>query len=93
MKTTTAAIPGCTHTQERMTEWCQQGACPICLTAALGMANDARADLEQRVKELEKDKARLDWLSLDHLEGSCLRDLLPWRDNLRSAIDAAKKGE
>ena len=99
MKTTTVAIPGCAHTQERMTEWCQQGACPICLTAALGMANDARAELEQRVKELEKDKARLDWLNLQRVEvhygdglGEHFIQPLIHKYTIRQAIDA-KKGE
>lgn len=31
-------IDGCGHQVERMTEWADNGACPICLTAEIGLA-------------------------------------------------------
>lgn len=37
-------IKGCFHTLERMTAWCNEGACPICKTAEAGM-------LRQRLSE------------------------------------------
>lgn len=32
-------IEGCRHPLERMTEWANNGGCPICLTAELASAN------------------------------------------------------
>lgn len=38
-------IAGCNHTLPRMAEWADEGGCPICLTASLGMSNDEIARL------------------------------------------------
>lgn len=46
-------IEGCNHTQERMVKWCQQGACPVCLTAGLGIANE-----KLQFTEKERDAAQ-----------------------------------
>ena len=66
--------------------------------------SDARADLEQRVKELEKDKARLDWLAsinnadrLYSLDGGFMitddYGAGEVYSTIRQAIDAAMKEE
>ncbi len=39
-------IEGCQHTRERMIEWIDEGACPICLTAGAGM-NKERAEVAE----------------------------------------------
>lgn len=36
-------IPGCQHPKPRMIEWINEGACPICLTAASGMKDEYMA--------------------------------------------------
>ena len=33
-------IDGCQHTRRRMNEWIDESACPICLTATLGVRNN-----------------------------------------------------
>lgn len=44
-------IKECRHQLERMAEWCDEGACPICQTAGLGMMNDA---FERECKDIDK---------------------------------------
>lgn len=56
-------IEGCRHQIERMTEWANNGACPICLTAELGMANKRIAALENGITAF-LDSSRHD----DHAE-------------------------
>ena len=71
--------------------------------------SDARSDLEQRVKELEKDKARLDWIQSNATELCCSStgqwsalqpmglaepaELIGKGNSIRQAIDVAMKGE
>lgn len=38
-------IEGCRHTLPRMLEWADNGACPVCLTASLGVAKEHIASL------------------------------------------------
>ena len=64
--------------------------------------SDARADLEQRVNELEKDKARLDWIQSNATElERCLRwihddvEFSHYGEQLRvkNRIESVLKGE
>jgi len=64
--------------------------------------SDARSDLEQRVKELEKDKARLDWIQSNATElERCLRwihddvEFSHYGEQLRvkNRIESVLKGE
>jgi hypothetical protein len=46
-------IDGCQHTRRRMNEWIDESACPICLTATLGVRNNKADAFTRRVAELE----------------------------------------
>jgi hypothetical protein len=52
-------IDGCQHTRRRMNEWIDESACPICLTATLGVRNNKVDALTRRVVELEETIRRI----------------------------------
>lgn len=79
----TRRTQGCKHPIERMRQWIDEGACPVCLSAdflgqkeraelseaKLTVASACIAKLEARVAELEKDAERYRWLKERHFEG------------------------
>ncbi len=56
-------IDGCRHEFQRMKEWVDEGACPICMTASAGMNNE-------RVESAEADAREL-WERLHYESGRC----------------------
>jgi hypothetical protein len=44
-------IKGCKHTMAQAAKWADQGACPICLTAELGMLKDSLREQQESRKE------------------------------------------
>jgi hypothetical protein len=56
-------IEGCEHSAVRMAHWASEGACPICLTAECGMANDnlarAKEEIQGLTTQLAEAKAAL----------------------------------
>ncbi len=76
MKDVKRAIPGCEHDIARMSEWCLEGACPICLTADGLMKNVKIAALERQLAEsqaqirLLRDAARRIYYRRTYASGS-----------------------
>lgn len=54
-----SAFTGCRHTKARQKVWVDNGACPICLTASVGMANDAAKELRNGLGRAEAENAAL----------------------------------
>lgn len=67
-------IEGCRHSRQRMIKWVDEGGCPICLTATLGMRSEAEA---------ERDKARRE---RDHLRGMGRPPDTTWQEELDAAL-------
>ncbi len=69
------AIAGCQHARDRMIQWVDNGACPICLTATCGMDKDAIASLRARIAELEPLEGRVSDLETELSSKVSARDL------------------
>lgn len=75
-------IEGCQHTLRRMMEWAQQSACPICLTAALGMATERAEKAEAEVARLQENLIKA--FGVDGTLSQVQAD----RDALRAIVEA-----
>ena len=45
-------VEGCPHSPETMAEWNRNGACPLCLTAILGMRTDRVNELTTQLNKI-----------------------------------------
>ena len=73
-------IDGCQHRKTRMIEWINEGACPVCLTAASGMNKDRAEKAEGSLCSVKEA------LKIEH--GAGVADALSSSSSCRHAAEA-----
>jgi hypothetical protein len=76
------AIEGCGHQLDRMTEWADNGACPICLTAENARLREALVQIQRVNSSLRHDES---------ISFIWLRDLCDKALNPQSSQDTAQQ--